>query len=100
MKSSSSPNSAKFGTQFDGFAHQTIGDSMYNCFRIGDICDSLWLTKLGIEKIGMIFTRGVLVDVAGLKGVEMLGDSYEITASDLQQALVRQNISLHPGDQS
>src|SRR6266545_470243 len=21
------------GTQFDGFAHQTIGDSMYNCFK-------------------------------------------------------------------
>src|SRR5262245_54780792 len=22
------------GTQFDGFAHQTIGDSMYNCFKV------------------------------------------------------------------
>ena len=46
----------------------------------------------------MIFTRGVLVDVAGLKGVNMLGDSYEITPSDLEQALTRQNISLQPGD--
>ncbi len=46
----------------------------------------------------MIFTRDVFVDVAGLKGVNMLGDSYEITASDLQQALARQNISLQPGD--
>ena len=22
------------GTQFDGFAHQTHGDSLYNCFKI------------------------------------------------------------------
>jgi kynurenine formamidase len=86
------------GTQFDGFAHQTVGDSMYNCFRMDDIATRSGFTKLGIEKVGMIFTRGVLVDVAGLKGVNMLGDSYEITPSDLEQALTRQNISLQPGD--
>jgi kynurenine formamidase len=86
------------GTQFDGFAHQTIADSMYNCFRVDDIATRSGFTKLGVEKVGMIFTRGVLVDIAGLKEVKMLGDSYEITASDLQQALTRQNISLQPGD--
>jgi kynurenine formamidase len=86
------------GTQFDGFAHQTVGDSMYNCFKVDDIATRSGFAKLGIEKAGMIFTRGVLVDVAGLKGVNMLGDSYEITPSDLEQALTRQNISLQPGD--
>jgi kynurenine formamidase len=86
------------GTQFDGFAHQTIGDSMYNCFRVDDVATRSGFTKLGVEKVGMIFTRGVLVDIAGLKGVKMLGDSYEITASDLQQALTRQSMSLQPGD--
>src|SRR5262245_37843378 len=25
------------GTQFDGFAHQTIGNSLYNCFKQDDI---------------------------------------------------------------
>jgi hypothetical protein len=25
------------GTQFDGFAHQTHGDSLYNCFELDDI---------------------------------------------------------------
>ena len=24
------------GTQFDGFAHQSHGDSLYNCFKISD----------------------------------------------------------------
>jgi hypothetical protein len=32
-------------------------------------------------------TRGVLIDVAALKGVDMLGDTYEITVPDLQLAL-------------
>jgi kynurenine formamidase len=36
--------------------------------------------------------------VAGLKGVEMLGDTYEITVNDLQQALAKQNLKLQPGD--
>ena len=46
----------------------------------------------------MIFTRGVMIDVAALKGVEMLGDTYEITPADLQQALAKQNLTLQPGD--
>jgi kynurenine formamidase len=86
------------GTQFDGFVHQTIGDSTYNCFKVDDIASRSGFTKLGVEKVGMIFTRGVLVDIAALKGVKMLGDSYEIRADDLQQALIHQNISLQPGD--
>jgi len=32
----------------------------------------------------------VLIDVAALKAVEMLGDTYEITPDDLQQALAKQ----------
>ena len=43
-------------------------------------------------------TRGVLIDVAALKGVDMLPDRYEITVDDLQQALERQGVALEPGD--
>jgi kynurenine formamidase len=86
------------GTQFDGFTHQTMGDSVYNCVKVDDIATRSGFTKLGIEKVGMAFTRGVLIDVASLKGTEMLAASYEITVNDLQQALSRQNLSLQPGD--
>jgi kynurenine formamidase len=87
------------GTQFDGFAHQTIGGSMYNCFKLDDVATRNGFSKLGIEKVGTIFTRGVLIDVAGLKGVEMLPDGYEITVSDIEQALARrQKLNLQPGD--
>ena len=44
-------------------------------------------------------TRGVLIDVAGYKGVEMLGDTYEITRGrSAAGALQKQNMTLQPGD--
>ena len=86
------------GTQFDGFTHQTHGDMVYNCLRVDDIATRGGFTKLGIEKVGALMTRGVLIDVAALKGVEMLADNYEITAQDLEQALARQKLTLQPGD--
>src|ERR1700720_289927 len=82
------------GTQFDGFAHQSIEYSHYNCFKTDEISSRTGFTKLGIEKVGTLMTRGVLIDVAALKGVDMLGDTYEITPADLQQALQRQNATL------
>jgi kynurenine formamidase len=86
------------GTQFDGFAHQTHEDSWYNCFKVSENSTRSGFSKLGVEKVGMLMTRGVLIDVAGVKGVEMLGDSYEITVQDLQAALKRQNVTLQAGD--
>ena len=86
------------GTQFDSFPHQTIGDSLYNCFKLDDVQTRTGFTKLGVENVGALMTRGVLIDVAALKGVDMLPDTYEITVADLQQALQRQNLTLQPGD--
>jgi kynurenine formamidase len=86
------------GTQFDGFAHQTHEDSHYNCFKTGAIATRGSFTKLGIEKVGMLMTRGVLIDVAALKGVDILPDTYEITIKDLQDALAKQRITLQAGD--
>ena len=86
------------GTQFDGFSHQTIGDRLYNCFSLAEISSRTGFSKLGIEHVGALMTRGVLIDVAALKGAEMLPDGYEITAEDLQQALQREKLTLQPGD--
>jgi kynurenine formamidase len=86
------------GTQFDGFSHQTIGNSMYNCYKVDETATRSGFTKLGVENVGALMTRGVLIDVAALKGVDILPDTYEITAADLQQALQRQKLTLQPGD--
>jgi kynurenine formamidase len=65
---------------------------------VDDISSRTGFTKFGVEKIGALITRGVLIDVAELKGVDMLSDTYEITVQDLEQALQRQNMKLQPGD--
>lgn len=97
------------GTQFDGLGH--IGVALggpgnkdeiryYNGFTATDVNGPNGLKKLGIENVKPIFTRGVLFDIAGLKG-RMLNQGEEITVADLTSALQRQNVGvdqLRPGD--
>src|SRR5437667_1030378 len=86
------------GTQFDAFPHQTIGDKIYNCAKLDDIQSRTGFTKYGVENVGSLIGRGLLIDVAALKGVAVLPDKYEITVPDLEQALQRQGLTLQPGD--
>ena len=86
------------GTQFDALNHQGIADMLYNCNKIDDVATRNGFTKLGIEKVGSIFTRGVLIDIAALKGVETLAIDYEITIQDLQDSLTKQGVTIEKGD--
>lgn len=86
------------GTQFDMFSHQSIDNRHYNCFATDEITSRSGFTRLGVDKIGSIYTRGVLIDVAALKGVDMLAFGYEITVDDLQAALRKQGVTLQSGD--
>jgi hypothetical protein len=86
------------GTQFDTFSHQMIGTRMYNCFTLEETASRTGFTKLGVEQVGALITRGVLIDVAALKRVPVLAENYEITPQDLQQALAAEKLTLQPGD--
>jgi len=86
------------GTQFDGLGHLGIGDLFYNGNNRTEFAQPEGLTKLGIENVGPIMTRGVLIDVARLKGKAQLESNYEITAADLQAALKSESIEIRPGD--
>jgi len=86
------------GTQLDGFSHQSIGNTLYNCFRVDETQTRDGFTRLGIENVGTLMTRGVLLDIAELKGLDMLAEDYEITVSDLEAALARQDLTINPGD--
>jgi kynurenine formamidase len=86
------------GTQFDGFGHQSHNGVHYNCFKTEEITTRTGFTKLGIHKVGMLMTRGVLLDIAGLKGVDILDVKYEITVADIEGAMKKQNIGIQAGD--
>ncbi len=86
------------GTQFDGMGHVGIGDIFYNGYDRREFHTAKGLTKLGIENAGAFLTRGVLLDIAGLKGTTRLDKAYEITAQDLRDALEREKVEIHKGD--
>jgi kynurenine formamidase len=88
----------QIGTQFDGLGHLGIGDLFYNGNRRSEFAQAEGLTKLGIENVGAIVTRGVLIDVAKFKGVEQLPMRYEITPADLKGALQREGVQIRSGD--
>ena len=88
----------QIGTQFDGLAHIGIGDIYYNGLLQSEIAKADGFVKLGVENVGAIVTRGVLIDIVGYKGVEHLEDKYEITADDLEGALRQQGITIGSGD--
>lgn len=92
----------QIGTQLDGLGHVgvRVGDEdvFYNGFKRSEFGKAYGLQKLGIENVGVFFTRGVLVDVAALKGVERLKVGEVITERDLQAALKAQGVTIHEGD--
>jgi kynurenine formamidase len=88
----------QIGTQFDGLGHLGMGDLFYNGNRRSEFAQAEGLTKLGIENVGAIVTRGVLIDVAKFKGVDQLPMRYEITPADLKGALQREGVQIRSGD--
>ena len=88
----------QISTQFDGLGHIGIGDLSYNGLSRHDFVTPEGLTSLGVEEVDPIVTRGVLIDVAAYKGVELLDGGYEITAADLRGALDRQDMQISSGD--
>ena len=86
------------GTQFDGLGHIGVGDDFYNGNKRAELARPEGLTKLGIENVGPLVTRGVLVDVAAFKGVARLDGGYEITLADVRGALERQRLGVRSGD--
>ena len=92
------------GTQWDGLGHPMIrvegvpgwkdGDYFYNKTRLQDVESPRGLKKMGTEhpaEFGF-FTRGIMIDVAALKGVPRLAKGYAITMADYRAALQRQGI--------
>lgn len=87
-------------TQIDGLGHVVAGDDnhWYNGFKEADWGGNWGIRKAGAETIPPIVARGVLIDVAGYKGVDALPAKYAITPEDLQGALARQGTELQFGD--
>jgi kynurenine formamidase len=92
----------QIGTQLDGLGHIGVrmagDDFFYNGFRRSEFGKAYGLEKLGIENVGVFFTRGILLDVPGLKGVERLQIGEVITAADLEACARKEGVTIKEGD--
>ena len=86
------------GTHIDALSHFGLNGRIWNGFHHARHQGDLGWHKAGAEQLPPIIARGVLVDVAAAKGVDMLPDSYRILPADLEAALARQRVALQPGD--
>ncbi|MCY7401461.1 MAG: cyclase family protein [Nocardioides sp.] len=87
------------GTHIDALCHQAVEMEMYGGIRVTPAVQTpRGFTELGVETIMPIFRRGVLLDVAGAKGVDCLPAEYLITQDDLVSAAAKTNVTIREGD--
>jgi kynurenine formamidase len=89
-------------THWDGLAHVSYGagpdgGKLYNGYPASSVTEA-GTTKLGIHLIGSLVSRGLLLDVARAKGLEVLDGGYPITPDDLDAACELGKLAVEPGD--
>ena len=85
-------------SQWDGLSHVFYDEKMYNGFPSSDV-GPYGAKHCSIDKMAKgIVGRGVLLDIARLKGVDWLEAGTVITPDDLDAAAERQGVSFGSGD--
>src|SRR5262249_10286783 len=86
------------GTHIDALCHWGYGGAIWNGFTADEHLGSRHWTVAGADKQPPIVARGVLLDVAGLHGLDDLPDSHPIGREELAAACTRQRVELRAGD--
>lgn len=86
------------GTHIDTLNHMGYHGMFWNGWTADKHLGSKVWTKGGTDHYPPIIARGVLLDVAGMHGVERFPQSYEITPEDLQDTVKQQGVELRKGD--
>jgi kynurenine formamidase len=86
----------QMGTHLDGLNHLQDGDRTYNGHRLVDIAEDHGTNRLGIDTLPQIVTRGLLLDVAAVRGTDRLGAGEVMTPADADAALA--GLAVRPGD--
>ncbi len=86
------------GTHIDTLNHLGFYSKFWNGWTADkDLGSRIW-NKGGPENYPPVIARAVLLDVAGMKGVDCLPDSYAVSPRDLQSAAKKQKVKLQKGD--
>jgi len=86
------------GTHIDALCHVWYDNQLYNSYLASDHISSEGARRNSIDRVSSIVGRGVLLDVAGWKGVPHLSLGEAIGAADLDGCAEAQGIRVQPGD--
>ncbi|CAN5357325.1 cyclase family protein [soil metagenome] len=86
------------GTQWDALAHIMFEDKMYNGFPAKDVTSKGARVNDITQAKDQIAGRGVLLDIARVKGVDFLEPGYAITQEDLEAAEAAHGVTVGRGD--
>ena len=85
------------GTHIDALCHAWYDDSLYNGFPGSGTRSTSGATRCGIDKMGPIVGRGVLLDIAAGRGGP-LADGEVIGATELERAARLTGVQVEKGD--
>ena len=88
----------QMGTHVDGLNHLHVGNRTYNGHDVDAIVTEKGTTRLGIETMPQIVTRGLLVDIAARRGIDRLPAGAVITLDEVEAALADEGLIVTPGD--
>ncbi len=86
------------GTHIDALGHVSQDGVAYGGIDAASISSNHGLTELGIDTVAPIVCRGVLLDVAAARGIDVLEPGEEVTVADLEAASEAAGVAISPGD--
>lgn len=92
--------SSHSGAHIDALAHMTVGDDMhwYGGGRPDEHLSDFGPTVGDASKMPPFFTRGVLVDIAGHRGVDVLDAGEPVGVDEVRQILADEGVEVEPWD--
>lgn len=86
------------GTHFDALCHVQYDGKIFGGATAAEAEGDFGWRSMGIETVKPVLTRGVMLDIAGDRGLEKLPDETEIGLPEVQAALERREITIQQGD--
>ena len=84
------------GTHIDALCHQACDMTLYGGVKVDDVERMDGYREHGAETMKPLLARGVLLDIAALRGVAQLPQNYAITADDLVAAARASAVTVTP----
>jgi len=86
------------GSQIDGLGHMGINHVYYNGNHASDFVTPKGLTKLSIDKLPPMVSRGVLLDMTKLLGTDIIAPGTAFNRKEIDAAAKAANLEIEHGD--